>query len=410
RGGFLGGGRRARIEELEEENGRLRAWMARLGAQDAPAVAAELEGLRAEQDAVRAETLRLEAEARALRRSIVETNDAALLQEAGVYEFQHPLANALAYKQELTKIKERIKTAAKGDRAVTGATAWQVNGSAAQGAKMVRDFSKLMLRAYNAEADNLVRTMRPYKLESAADRLAKSAAAIERLGKTMSIKVSPTYHELRLKELRLTADYLEKTEREKEELRAERERQREEEKAAREFARERERLRKELEHNQAALARLEANGDGAGAAAIRERLGELGAAMEDVELREANIRTGYVYVISNIGAFGERMVKIGLTRRLEPMDRVRELGDASVPFRFDVHALIFSRDAVSLENRLHQVFADRRVNQVNQRREFFYATPAEVRAELEKMRWDGNHVLEYEEFAEAVEFRAGRRV
>ena len=86
-----------------------------------------------------------------------------------------------------------------------------------------------------------------------------------------------------------------------------------------------------------------------------------------------------MYVISNVGAFGEDIVKIGMTRRLDPMDRVRELGDASVPFRYDVHAMVFSDDAVGLETHLHHQFADRRLNLVNMRREFFRARPAEVR-------------------------------
>lgn len=95
------------------------------------------------------------------------------------------------------------------------------------------------------------------------------------------------------------------------------------------------------------------------------------------ELKERNksmaqqTRSGYVYIISNIGSFGDGVVKIGMTRRLEPMDRVKELGDASVPFSFDVHAMIYSKDAPALENELHKQFADNRVNLVNFRKEFF---------------------------------------
>jgi hypothetical protein len=125
-----------------------------------------------------------------------------------------------------------------------------------------------------------------------------------------------------------------------------------------------------------------------------------------VEGCQANTRAGYVYVISNVGAFGERMVKIGMTRRLEPMDRVRELGDASVPFRFDVHALIFSEDAVELENRFHQALADKRVNLVNLRREFFYATPEEVRTVVKEIA--GQHLLEFHEAPEVHEWRTSR--
>ena len=156
------------------------------------------------------------------------------------------------------------------------------------------------------------------------------------------------------------------------------------------------------------MAKLEASESASDAslAGVRERLAEIDGQMEKVISREANIRAGYVYVISNIGAFGERMVKIGLTRRLEPMDRIRELGDASVPFRFDVHAMIFSDNAVGLETQLHQRLADRKVNLVNSAREFFYATPAEVRDLLADIA--GQHLLEYTETPAAAEWRASR--
>jgi hypothetical protein len=397
------GGRKQRIEELEAENAYLRDELARLGALEALQIAEEIERLRGRAGTLGGEIAAKRRELDGLRDGIVETQDLALLQEAGVYEYQHPLADAVAYKAELAKVKERIKALARGDRAVVGATNWSVNGSLAEGRKMVRDFSKLMLRAYNAEADNLVRTMRPYKLQSAIDRLGKSAQAIERLGKTMDIRVSGEYRRIRVKELKLTADHLAKAEEEKERVRAERERQREDEKARREFEREKARLLKERSHIESALARLESKGDTAGAAEMRAKLTDVDGALTDVEGRSANTRAGYVYVISNLGAFGEHMIKIGMTRRLDPMDRVRELGDASVPFRFDVHALIYSDDAVGLENGLHQAFAEKRVNQVNLRREFFYATPLEVRATLQSIA--GNHLLEYTETPEALEWR-----
>jgi hypothetical protein len=128
---------------------------------------------------------------------------------------------------------------------------------------------------------------------------------------------------------------------------------------------------------------------------------DIDAAIEQNDYRAANIRAGYVYVISNRGTFGPGVVKIGLTRRLEPLDRVTELGGASVPFRFDIHALFFSEDAVSLENELHQHFADRALNLANPRKEFFFATPAEVRDLLEAKV--GN-LLEFTEHAEATEY------
>ena len=128
---------------------------------------------------------------------------------------------------------------------------------------------------------------------------------------------------------------------------------------------------------------------------------DLDEAIAQNDYRTANIRAGYVYVISNRGAFGDNVVKIGLTRRLEPIDRVNELGGASVPFRFDVHALFFSEDAVTLERELHEHFTERAVNLANSRKEFFFASPSVVRAVLEDKV--GN-LLEFTERAESTEY------
>lgn len=402
------------LAEMQQENAFLRDELDRLGALDvvelreqADRAQRELEAQRRlgseELDSLRAGLASVKTELQVAKQSVVETREAALLQEVGVYQYHHPLDDALTYKAELARVRDLIKTMnLKDGGAVTGATDWTVNGSVAQGRAMVRETSKLMLRAYNAEADNLVRALKPYKLQSACDRLNKVVATIEKLGKTVHIRITPEYHVVRLRELTLTADYLEKVAREKELEREEKARLREERKAQEEIERERSRLEKERQHYLNALDKLAESGDTDAIERLRSELAEIDAAIEHVDYRAANIRAGYVYVISNIGAFGPDVVKIGMTRRLEPMDRVRELGDASVPFKFDVHALQFSKDAVGIESRLHAQFATRRVNQVNQRREFFYATPAEVREQLLSLSGD---ILTFEEDAEALEYR-----
>jgi hypothetical protein len=259
-------------------------------------------------------------------------------------------------------------------------------------------------REERIEAENCVGRVQPHRLHTTIERLDKVAHTIARLGKTMSIRIAPAYHQLRTQEIRMTADYRAKVEEEKERIREERERQREERAAALEFEREKARLGKEQSHYQAAMARLEAKGDTAAVAEMETKLREIEEAITGVEAREANIRAGYVYVISNIGAFGPQMVKIGMTRRLEPDTRVRELGDASVPFRFDTHALIFSEDAVGLETKLHDALSQQRVNKVNLRREFFYADPAQIRETLQQIA--GQHLLEFRDVPEALEWRA----
>jgi hypothetical protein len=289
----------------------------------------------------------------------------------------------------------------KAGRAVLAADMFTFNGSLVKGRKMVADLSRLMLRAYNAEADNCVRSLRSGNISTAARRLEAAMTAIEKLGTIMEMRVNPSYHALRVAELQLTADYQMKIQEEREKAREERELLREQKRAEAELAAERERLEKERAHYRNVLEVLRAKGDDTAAEELASRLVDIDRAIEANDFRIANIRAGYVYVISNIGAFGPSIVKIGMTRRLEPMDRVRELGDASVPFRYDVHALHFSDDAVTLEHELHKTFADRRVNFINERREFFFATPAEVRGVLLEK---AGGLLEYTEEPAAPEY------
>jgi hypothetical protein len=337
---------------------------------------------------------------------LVELNDQQVLQDVGVYRYHHPLENAAAYKDRLKALEGEMDTEIKAGHAVLAADMFTWDGSLAKGRKMVGDLSKLMLRAYNAEADNCVRSLRSGNVSTAKKRLEAAVTAIEKLGGMMQMRINPGYHALRLQELELVADFQMKVQEEREKAREEREMLREQRKVEQELAAERERLDKQKAHYVSVLETLRANGDTAGAEEMAAQLAELDQAIEANDYRSANVRAGYVYVISNIGAFGPNIVKIGMTRRLEPMDRVIELGDASVPFRYDVHVLHFSDDAVAMENSLHKRFADRRVNFVNERREFFFATPAEVRAAL--LQYDGN-VLEFNEDPEAEEYYQSRR-
>lgn len=345
----------------------------------------------------------LNDEIAAARHAIVASSDEALLQEVGIYKYRHPLTDAVSYKAALDRVDDQIRSMARKDgAAVQSITTWTVNGSVTEGRAMVRDFSKLMLRAFNAEADNLVRGLKPYKLDAALDRLKKVSETIERLGKTMQIKISPLYYLVRAQELELTADFLQKQAEEKEAERLDRERLREERKVQQEIERERARLDKERQHYANALAVLEQKGDSEAAERVREQLSEIDNSLKAVDFRAANIRAGYVYLISNIGSFGENIVKVGMTRRLDPMDRIKELSDASVPFNFDVHALFFSKDAVGIEGALHDRLENVRVNVVNRRREFFRATPAQVKSHLSQL---AGELLQFQELPEALEYR-----
>ena len=328
-----------------------------------------------------------------------------MLQDVGIYRYHHPLEDAPAYKERLRLIEAEMDALIKTGSSILASDMFTFSGSLAKGRKMVNDLSKLMLRTYNAEADNCVRALRSGNITTAKKRLESSVAAIGKLGSMMEMRINPEYHALRIHELELTADYQMKLQEEKEHAREERELLREQRRAEQELAAERERLDKERSHYSTALAALRAKGDLTAVAELEGRLTEIDEAIAANDYRIANIRAGYVYVISNIGAFGPGVVKIGMTRRLEPLDRVRELGDASVPFPYDVHALFFSDDAITLENDLHKAFEGQRVNFVNQRREFFFATPSEVRESLARAT---GGLLEFTEAPTASEYTQSR--
>lgn len=329
----------------------------------------------------------------------VSTNDEAILQEVGIYRYHHPLEAASDYQERLKTLDSEIANMVKTGHAIEKSNLFTYDNSLAKGKRMSDDLGKLMLRAYNAEAESSVRSLRVGNVVTAKERLERSREAIAKLGKMMEMRISDAFHDLRIREIELTADFLMKKQEEKEVAKEERARLKEEAKVAAELAAERERLDKERAHIVNAIQALQTKG-GADPT-LEEKLALIDDAIASNDYRAANIRAGYVYIISNRGAFGDDVVKIGLTRRLEPLTRVDELGDASVPFRFDVHCLFFSEDAVTLESELHAHFASRRLNQANLRKEFFFATPAEVR---EVLRSKLGNLLEFNEHAEATDY------
>jgi hypothetical protein len=348
---------------------------------------------------------RLEAARRELAQAeagLIAARHGAVLQDLGAYDFEHPAESSADLADQLERVRTDYKAMVRNKQAIHATTNFTFNNSAAKGKQFVNQMSTIMLRAYNAEAENCVKSVKAGNLESAIARLEKARDQIVRQGTMIDLAVDNTYHRLRLEELRLAAKHLRRLQEEKEAERARREELREQKKVEAELARATEKLTRERAMHQATLDALIANGDEEGAARMRAKLAEDDENLADVERRAANMRAGHVYVISNIGAFGENMVKIGMTRRLDPMDRVNELGDASVPFRFDVHALFYSDDAVATEAMLHREFAAQRVNRVNLRREFFRVTPHQV---LEVLRQHRVEIVEFTEQPAADEFR-----
>ena len=345
-----------------------------------------------------------------LREQIIETDETIMLQSFGLYTPRYDFMRSDEYRARLLEVRAKQKEMIKNKTAATGSENWRVNDSLAKGKKMVSDTQKLLLRAFNAECDDVVEHVKFSNLEPSEKKITASKDAISKLGSMMSISITSEYYRLKIEELYLAFEYQQKKQEEKEAQKEERARLREEAKLARELEEARKALEKEQNHYHNALQKLKKqiaeHGESPDLAEkkaqIEEQLIALEGSLKEVDYREANTKAGYVYIISNIGAFGENVYKIGMTRRLDPMERIDELGDASVPFNFDVHAMIFADDAPKLESALHNAFADRKVNFVNHRREFFNVSIEEIKAVV-KLHFD--QTVEFVDVAPAEQFR-----
>lgn len=333
-----------------------------------------------------------------------ETND---LLEAGLTDYKTPAASSMELGAQLAEVSHQIKKMVTDKTATTATASFTFNDSETKGRKFVNDMSKMMLRAYNSEAENCVLKVKAGNGEASQRRLDRCREQVHKLGKMINLDISPEYHRLRLKEIELTLNYQLAKKREKEDERERRAQLREEAKAQAELAREREKLEKQKAHYETVYKRLIEQGRNDEATEYEMRLEKIGEDIIEVENRAANVRAGYVYVISNIGSFGPGVVKIGMTRRVNPLDRVHELSDASVPFNFDVHALFFSEDAVGVETRLHQEFAKQRINLINKRREFFAVSPLQVKEKLRDIQGD---LLEFVEVPDADQYRQSQQI
>lgn len=346
-----------------------------------------------------------QAQLASVEQNIIIARDLVELEARGLYDYEHVAEASATLASELAVVRSAIKESNKYDRAIHATTGFTFNNSTAKGKTFVNQMRRIMLRAYNAEAENAVKTVKTGNLAPAIKRLSRAKEQIEKQGTMIDLAVDERYHRLRLQEIELAARHHEAVAAEKSLDRERREELREQRRAEQELRVEKERLEKERTHYLNTIRRLRATGDDAQADELQAKLGQIDEDIAQADYRAANIRAGYVYVISNIGAFGEGVVKIGMTRRLDPMDRVKELGDASVPFTFDVHALFFSDDAVAIEAQLHRKFSAQRLNQVNTRKEFFRVTPAEVLEALKKQRIS---VLEFRTEAEAEDYRTSQ--
>ena len=353
------------------------------------------------------------------RKAMLEAvNDELNMESFALYKPKYDFANSSQYKFKLEEIRKKQKEMVKSKKAVHYSKDWTINGSASEGRKMTNNNIKMILRSFNSDCEAAINKIKFSNLERIESRIYKSFEQLNKLNEINQVSITQEFLNLKFDELHLGYEYEQKKELEKELLREEREKEKENRKVLQEIERKKRSISKEILHYENALDELENKiliaSDSEKLelknklSEIKEIIGKYNDEKEELDYRLENIGAGYVYIISNIGAFGENIFKIGVTRRLEPLDRIRELSSASVPFKFDVHALIFSYQAYNLEKELHNLFDNKRVNLVNNRKEFFNISIEEVETALSKYKdltFEFNKIPDAEEYRETLRLR-----
>ncbi len=345
-----------------------------------------------------------------LKKRIDFVNQDLIASETSVY-FPDNISSE-EYKDKLVILQLEYKEFIKSGKAVD-----ILNADGYDTKKRFNDNVKQILRCFNSEAKMIISSVTATNIDKMRGQLTKSFQTINAIFASDYIALNKQVLEMQLKELNLIYSYQQKKAQEQEEQKAIREQMLEEEKVRREI--EREKAKVEKEENQfkneinklmkylAKATEIEKQLYVDKIKELEDKVKLLEKDKENILEREQNTRAGYVYIISNIGSFGEDIYKIGMTRRLEPMDRVKELGDASVPFEFDVHAMIFSEDAPALETILHNTFKENQVNLVNPRKEFYNVSLSEIEKVVKE---NYNATVTFTQVAEAAQYRESVRI
>lgn len=278
--------------------------------------------------------------------------------------------------------------------------------------------AKQIIRLFNAETSQLINKVNSKNIESMQNKIFKSYEGINKIFETDNVRIPETLLDIKLEMLDLMHKYQVKIEDEKIIRREERARLKEIEQAEKEMEKKLKELDKDIRHHNNEIKKLTMYLNNTDLQVEKElyiekireldqSLKNLNSERENVEDRKDNAQSGFVYIISNIGSFGENVYKIGVTRRLEPMDRINELSSASVPFEFDVHALIFSENAFELKNKLHEYFKKYKVYKVNGRKEFFKVNINEIK---DKVLSEHNSTVQFIDEPKAIQYRETLRL
>ncbi|MCX0389306.1 DUF4041 domain-containing protein, partial [Clostridium perfringens] len=338
--------------------------------------------------------------------------------QVGVFEKKYEYDLSEEYNEQLKLNRLNQKEFIKSGKSLNNSELYKIFNSDLKNSernKLENNLCKLILRAFNNECDIIINKLTISNIDNSRKRLEAAKEQINKLVSSYNISINMDYFKLKVEELQLQYEYLVKIQEEREEQREIKERMREEAKVQAEINKLEKEAEKEEKMYQKALEKVRAELEKANdeekakleiqVKNLEENLRQAEEKMKRAESMAQKTKAGYVYVISNIGSFGEDIYKIGLTRRLDPMERVKELSDASVPFKFDVHAMIYSEDAPALERELHNHFASKRLNKVNLRKEFFNVKLSDIEEIVNRKM---NTTIKFTKLAEALEYRQSK--
>lgn len=339
--------------------------------------------------------------------------DDIAMQEYGLYEPQYQFTKSEEYKDKLKQVRNQQKQMVKDKRAALCYTEWEVDGDKRKGKAMTNQNIKQAVYTFNIETQQIISQTRPSNINKQKDKITKVYKRINKMNDRNKVFINEKYLDLKYDELQLAVEYELKKQEEKELLKEARAREKEERKVQKELERkekaiqkQKTKLQKELDEKQR-QAEKEAKNEQEKQEllkqikALQQQITKQEKDQEDIENKRLRTGAGFVYIISNIGSFGEGVYKIGVTRRDDPEARVNELSNASVPFKYDVHAFIFSDNAFDLETELHNKYDYCRVNKVNNRKEFFKLTKKDIEDIVNKNK---NHTYNFTLHAEALEY------
>lgn len=348
-----------------------------------------------------------------LNSQLVNVSDEIMYEDYGLYKPRYDFANSSAYKGKLSEVRSNQKEMIKNGDAGTIFNPMTLDGSEAKGRSMQKKNIKQLVRSFNGECEAAINKVTKSNIEMIEKGITRSFEQLNKLNESNGVRLTANYLDSKLDEAHIALEYALKKEQEKELLREQRQREKEERQAQREYAQERAKYEKDETHFQQAKDLLQNKINNSKSdveiESLKRKLADLQDKISDIQAKKVklsdraeNPTAGYVYIISNIGSFGQNVYKIGVTRRLDPMDRINELSSASVPFKFDVHALIFTDDAYKLETELHEYFDKERVNKVNKRKEFFRLNIDEIKQILSKHK---ELTFDFHEIPDAPEYR-----